>query len=77
MDWSSLPEDIFLDIASHWDVVTLIQKKRVCREWKHLCNDAIDAKRTESTQQAFATNQELKAAVNKYCGYNERTQEHS
>jgi hypothetical protein len=75
MDWSTsmLPEDIFLDVASHWDVVTLVEKKRVCRDWKDLCTEAIDAKRTDTTKRAFATNQELKDAVKMYCGYDENT----
>jgi surface protein len=69
MDWFPLPEELFLDIASHWDVATFIEKKRVCRQWNHRCTDAIDAKRTETTQKAFTTTQELCCAVRKYCGY--------
>jgi hypothetical protein len=63
MEWSTLPHELLLDIASHWDVVRLVKKKRVCRDWKDLCTDAIDAKRTETTKKAFSTNQELKDAV--------------
>jgi hypothetical protein len=47
MDWFPFPEELFLDMASHWDVATfLIEKKQVCREWNHLCSNAIDAKQT-------------------------------
>jgi surface protein len=67
----TLPEDLFPSILSHWDVVTLVEKKRVCQDWKLLCTDAIDAKRTETTQKTFRTNQELKDVVKKYCGYYE------
>jgi surface protein len=47
----------------------LIEKKRVCRSWRDTCTDAIDAKQTK----AFLTNQELRQAVQKYCGYNKAT----
>jgi surface protein len=73
----TLPEDLFPSIVAHWDVATLVEKKRVCRDWKQLCNDAIDAKRTETIQKAFSTNHELVVAVRKYCGFNEDTYEYS
>jgi surface protein len=73
MDWSTIPQDVFCDIASHWDVATLVDKQRVCRDWKQRCTDAIDAKRTETTQKAFSTKHELRTAVMKYCGYTEST----
>jgi surface protein len=60
-------------IVSHWDVVTLVEKKHVCRDWKQLCTDVIDAKQTETTKKAFSTIDELIDAVRKYCGYNTRT----
>jgi surface protein len=75
--WSTLPQDLLPLIVSHWDVATLIDKKRVCRDWKDLCIDAINAKRTETTQVDFSTNEELKRAVKQYCGYNENTHEYS
>jgi surface protein len=77
VEWHTLPQDLFPSIVSHWDVATLIKKKRVCREWKQFCNDAMDAKRSEITQKAFQTRFELQAAVNKYCGYNEDTHGYS
>jgi hypothetical protein len=49
---------------------TLVQKKQVCRDWKQLCTNAMDAKSsTETTQKAFPTNHKLQAAVKKYWGY--------
>jgi surface protein len=62
---SLLPDDLLLPILSHLDVKTLIEKKEVCRSWRHTCTEAIDAKRTK----AFSTNKELCQAVRKYCGY--------
>jgi F-box-like len=75
VEWSALPQEIFLDIASHWDVATLAEKKRVCRDWKQLCTDAIDSKRT--TQKAFSTSDEIQATVKKYCGYHEKSRWYS
>ena len=66
-------EDLLPGILSHLDMTTLIEKKRVNHNWKQICNDVIDAKRTK----AFETNQELKDAVKKYCGYNENTETYS
>jgi surface protein len=77
MDWFPLPEELFVDIVSHWDVATLIEKKRVCLEWQQRCTDAIDAKRTKTTQKTFQTKDELQATVKKYCGYNKDTGEYS
>jgi hypothetical protein len=68
IEWSTLPQDLFLDIASHWDVATLVHKKQVCQEWKQLCTDAIDFKRTETTKKAFQTFDELNDAVKNYFG---------
>jgi hypothetical protein len=69
MAFTILPEDLLLPILSHFDVKTLIEKKQVCRSWRHSCTEAIDAKRT----QAFSTSEELRQAVRKYCGYNTAT----
>jgi hypothetical protein len=69
VDRSKLPPELFPSIVSHWDVATLVEKKRVCQDWNQLCTDVIDAKRTETTKKAFATNQDLQVAVKKYCGY--------
>jgi hypothetical protein len=70
VEWQSLlPDELWLSVLSHLDVKTLIEKKRVCRSWRDTCTDAIDAKQTK----AFSTNQELRQAVQKYCGYNEAT----
>jgi surface protein len=63
----SLPEELLPSILSHLDVVSLIQKKRVCRSWRDFCTVAIDAKRTPTTRKAFSTNQELRQAVETYC----------
>jgi hypothetical protein len=77
VEWSALPQDLFAVIVSHWDVATLVQKKRVCRDWKQLCTDTIDAKRTETTKKMLSAKSELKAAVKKYCGYNQDTESYS
>jgi surface protein len=71
IDWQSLllPDDLWLPILSHLDVKTLIEKKEVCRSWRHTCTEAIDAKRTK----AFSTTQELCQAVRKYCGSSQAT----
>jgi surface protein len=68
-----LPDNLLLPILSHLDVKTLIEKKRVCSTWRHACTEAIDAKQTSTTQKAFSTNQELRQAVIKYCGFSEVT----
>jgi hypothetical protein len=70
--WIAFPKSSF-DIASHWDVATLIEKKQVCQEWKEVCSDAIGAKRTETTQKVFSSNQELRLTLVKYCRYNAKT----
>jgi surface protein len=76
MDWLPLPEELFLDIvSSHWDVATLVEKKQVSREWKQLCTNAIDAKRTKTTQKTLQTKDELLDAVKIYCGYNQNTRQ--
>jgi surface protein len=69
IDWRSLPEELFPSILSHLDVKTLLEKKRVCSTWRHACTEAIDAKQPSTTQKAFSTNEELRQAVRKYCGY--------
>jgi surface protein len=74
---SVLPDDLLLSILSHLNVKTLIENKRVCRTWRHTCTEAIDAKQTPTTKKAFSTNQELRKAVEKYCGYNEATDSYS
>jgi hypothetical protein len=74
---STLPQDLFVDIASYWDVVTLIDKKQVCRDWKQFCTNAINAKCTKTTQKAFTSNQELTSAVKKYSGFNQRSRQYS
>jgi hypothetical protein len=68
LDWSTLPQELFPLIVSHWDVATLVKKKQVCRDWNQLCTNLINAKQTKTTKRAFATNQELKDAIKKYCG---------
>jgi surface protein len=68
-----LPDDLLLPILSHLDVKTLIEKKRVCSTWRDTCTEAINAKQTSTTQKAFSTNQELRQAVLKYCGYDDDT----
>jgi surface protein len=73
IDWGSLPEELFLSIFSHFDVKTLIEKKQVCRTWRQTCTEAIDAKQTKE----FSTNQELRQAVEKYCGYKRITNSYS
>jgi surface protein len=66
---SLLPDDLLLPILSHLNIKTLIEKKEVCRSWRHTCTEAIDAKRTK----AFSTNEELCQTVRKYCGYSQAT----
>jgi surface protein len=70
---SLLPDDLRLPIVSHFDVKTLIEKKQVCRSWRHTCTNAMDDKQT----MAFSTNRELRDVVNKYCGYNQATNSYS
>ena len=67
VDWHSLPEEMLLPIFSHWEVKTLLEKKRVCRSWRQPCTEAINAKKT----MAFTTSQELCQAARRYCGYHE------
>jgi surface protein len=77
IEWRArLPEDLWLPILSHLDVKTLIEKKQVCRTWRHTCTEAIDAKRTPTTRKVFTTNKELCDAVKKYCGYNSQCDPH-
>jgi hypothetical protein len=59
---SSLPEDVISGILSHLTLQSIIRNKLVCRSWRRIGTDVIDAKRT----QAFLTNQELSDAVEKY-----------
>jgi hypothetical protein len=62
---SLLPDDLLLPILLHLDVKSLIEKKQVCRTWRHNCTGAIDAKQTL----AFLTNEELCLAVTLYYEY--------
>jgi hypothetical protein len=48
-----LPQELFPSILSHWDAATLMDEKRVCRDWKELCTNAIDAKQTETKKRPF------------------------
>jgi surface protein len=69
MDWTELPQELLLD-SIPLGCSTLIEKKRVCRDWNQLCTDAIDAQRTEeTTKKAFTTEQERELDVKKYCGH--------
>jgi surface protein len=74
-----LPEDLLFPIVSHWDVKTLMEKKQVCRIWRDACTKAVDAKPLTSTRtkKAFSTQQELRQAVKKYCGYHQVTNSYS
>jgi surface protein len=74
---SFLPDDLLLPIVSHLDVKTLIEKKQVCRNWRHACTEAIDAKQTPATKKVFSTKEQLRQAVEKYCGYNKATDSYS
>ena len=65
----SLPEEIKLAIFSHFDVKSLIEKKRVCQTWLEICTAAINAKQTLATKRAFENNEELCLEVRRYCGY--------
>ena len=58
-----LPDDLMASVLSHFDVRTLIEKKRVCRNWNEICTHVIHSKKTR----VFETNQELKKAVNQFC----------
>jgi surface protein len=62
-----LPEELFLPILSHFHVTTLIEKKQISRHWCTMCTAAIDSKQTI----AFRSNEELRSAVRRYCGYDE------
>jgi surface protein len=73
----TLPQELFPSIVSHWDVATLVEKKRVSQDWNQFCADAIDAKQTETTKKEFSSTDELRVAVKKYCGYNESTLQYS
>ena len=64
----SMPQEIMPAILSHFDVKTLIEKKSVCRNWRQICTEKIDEKRTK----AFETSEELCEAVKKYTGYEHR-----
>jgi surface protein len=77
IEWHSLPEDLWLPIFSHLDVKTLIEKKQVGRSWRDACTEAIDAKQTLALKKVFSTNEELRQAVEKYCGYDEATDSYS
>jgi surface protein len=73
-EWPApLPEDLLLLILSHLDASTLIEKKQVCRIWRHACTEVIDAKQTFTTRKVFTSNEELRKAVKKYCGFNQAT----
>ena len=63
------PEEIKILIFSHFDLVTLIIKKKVSRSWNSLCTTAINEKCSPETRTAFVTNAELREAVRRYCGY--------
>ena len=64
-----LPDKIKVTIFSHFDVITLINKKHVCQLWNRLCTDAINAKLTQETRIPCASNAALHEAVRRYCGY--------
>ena len=66
--WLALPNEIKAAIFSHFDVRTLIKKKRVCQSWKQLCTETIDAKCTTETRIPFVNNQGLREAIQRYCG---------
>jgi surface protein len=54
---------------SFLDVKGLVQKQRVNKRWRKLCRKTIDAKCGQDGPKAFQSNEELKAAVKKYCNY--------
>ena len=64
-----LPEEVRLSVLSHFEVTILIEKKRVCRQWRAMCDAAIDREKTEESGLYFQSNEELKDAVIRYCGY--------
>ena len=66
--WNQLPNDIKGGILSHYDVRTLTVKKRVCRSWRTLCTQAIDAKCTQDGTSRFISREQLVDAVKRYCG---------
>ena len=56
---------LLLNTLEYLDVVTLIQKKPVCKQWQEICTNIIDNKCVHQKQ--FKSNDELKAAGAKYC----------
>jgi surface protein len=64
-----LPEELVLEVLSHWDVRALVVNKRVCCNWLQLCTQAIDAKQTNKSRRTFQTNEGLCAATKLYVGY--------
>jgi surface protein len=54
---------------SFLDVKALVQKETINKRWRKLCKNTIDAKCNPDGPKAFQSNEELKAAVKKYCKY--------
>jgi hypothetical protein len=67
VEWHLLPHELIPSILSYFDVRTLIQTKQVSRNWRQICTNVINVKRTSRTGKVFETNQELRAAVKRYC----------
>jgi surface protein len=64
--WESLPEGVWIEILSHLDVATVIEKKRVDRAWRALGDAAIDGKRMR--KDALKTTFELRCVIEVYMG---------
>jgi surface protein len=72
-----LPDELVLEALTHWDVRTLVVNKRVCHNWRQLCTQAIDAKRTNESRRIFQTNKELRRATKQYVGYYDNPDHHA
>jgi surface protein len=67
--YALLPNDMTFVVLTYFDVGQLVKNKRICRTWRRLCTQAIDAKRTKATRRIFQTNGELRYAAIRYAGY--------
>jgi surface protein len=67
--YALLPDDIMFVVLTHLDVQQMVKNKRICRTWRRLCTQAIDAKLTDTTRRIFRTNGEIRFATIRYAGY--------
>jgi hypothetical protein len=62
--WSQ-QDGLLLEAFSYLTVVTLVEKRQVCKKWQELCTRAIKNKCKHPKN--FKTNNELQTAAQKYC----------